>query len=636
MNFRITALLVALPAVIAGLLVATPAEASSYDATVSTNYVAIAPDGTGKVYMTCHSSHTCKGKISFTNDTGTPRTRDYSVGGNRSAYVSVAVHADALVNPQNPLSPRVNKGDYYAISNVSLKVNEDSPQNVTHYYTVTTETLLKTQQITGSVNGPLGGVASDVRVELLSVLRGGNTELVRSASVANGGSYSFTVNLHTNNSPSSEFKLRISATDQNGGFRSWFWRGSDNSPRGGGRYLREASTVQATKYGDYDADFRYSSITGTITNNVSPGSTSRITVAAPPVAYSSSVSTRREYDLPHCANIYGQTRTNTSGAYRVDFLPFDQAVSDKRYMVGARYGSTELWNGSFGSCLDTMNYSTSQFNLIALGAGAATKSFTLRRSGNRLTVSAPYSGFSPTAKGDRWIRLREKVPGLRVLEAPVVAQASASQGGGKVYRTFDDVPPGDYWVEVGRRTGCTGWYPSVFSNNDAYFSGLDRGSEAWKTVAGKYAEYQKSYDMGYVATTPPSGYRGWMYRDYCKAYGAGTINTTSISGFDNTLTKITSTNHKGAIVHGHVSRSGGRTNKEMLVRLSSSGQVLVLRTDVTDSSGNFYIAGLASGTYTISVNSDSWRGIGRSFSGQHTITVSRGNTYGVGTLSFSG
>jgi hypothetical protein len=48
------------------------------------------------------------------------------------------------------------------------------------------------------------------------------------------------------------------------------------------------------------------------------------------------------------------------------------------------------------------------------------------------------------------------------------------------------------------------------------------------------------------------------------------------------------------------------------------------------------VAGLASGTYTISVNSDSWRGIGRTFTGKHTITVKAGHTYSAGTLTFHG
>ena len=91
-----------------------------------------------------------------------------------------------------------------------------------------------------------------------------------------------------------------------------------------------------------------------------------------------------------------------------------------------------------------------------------------------------------------------------------------------------------------------------------------------------------------------------------------------------------------AVVKGRVTRSKGRTNKEMLVRLSSAAGTRVLRTDFTDSKGYFYVAGLDDGNYTISVNSDSWRGISRRFTGKHSITVKAGRVYSVGTLKFYG
>jgi hypothetical protein len=110
----------------------------------------------------------------------------------------------------------------------------------------------------------------------------------------------------------------------------------------------------------------------------------------------------------------------------------------------------------------------------------------------------------------------------------------------------------------------------------------------------------------------------------------------TVGGFGGSDDKNTGTDKKGAVVKGHVSRTGGRTNKEILVRLSSSRQTLVLRTDITDGGGNFYIAGVATGTYTVSVNSDSWRGIGRTFTGHHTIHVTAGHGYNLGTLHFKG
>jgi hypothetical protein len=56
---------------------------------------------------------------------------------------------------------------------------------------------------------------------------------------------------------------------------------------------------------------------------------------------------------------------------------------------------------------------------------------------------------------------------------------------------------------------------------------------------------------------------------------------------------------------GRVTRVKGRTNKEMLVRLTSSEGTRIVRTALTDSKGTFYVAGPASGTWTISVSSDS-------------------------------
>jgi hypothetical protein len=84
-----------------------------------------------------------------------------------------------------------------------------------------------------------------------------------------------------------------------------------------------------------------------------------------------------------------------------------------------------------------------------------------------------------------------------------------------------------------------------------------------------------------------------------------------------------------------VSRTPGRTNKEMMVTLSSRDGKRVLRTDLTDGKGNFYVAGLAPGRYQISVNADSWRGIGRAFKGRHFITVKAGRVKNAGNLRFS-
>ena len=639
MNLRLPALLLALPAVVFGALVALPAEASTYDAAVPTRIIAINHDGLGKVTVQCFATKTCKGKLTFTDTT--TRSRDYSVPAKSSRTVQVATRT---TEPAYPWTGGTALGDIFYKKAV-LVVNQDYPRNRTRTYNVTTETLLTTQQIRGSVQGPDGHEATDVKVELVRSVRGGNTVVSRSADIPDGGgNYVFSVALGSNNSASGPYKLRISGRDSTGAFRSWFWRGSDGSSDGGGRrYYDEGTLVRATKLGDYNADFKYGSISGSVLDSINGGS-AEVTVAAPPPVFSTNSKTLREYDFPSCANIYGKTTSSSSGAYRIDFLPL--YASAPRYMVRTSSAGVETWNtpgGSqgFGSCLDVIDYeSRSSANLLSIPALTLDQNYNaqVRRSLNTVNINGAFSGFTPTTS-DRYVSLREKIPGVPVLASPVVAKGMTnSAGNANGDLSIKNVPPGKYWVEIGRRTTCSAWYSSVYPNNDAYFSGQDRGAERWKTVAGKYPEYQKSYDMGYVAKTPPSGRKGWMYRGYCKALGTGTYNNTMrIHDLDQGITtETTATVRKGAIVRGHVSRAGGKTNKEMMVRLSSSDGKRVIRTDLTDSSGNFYVAGLPSGKWTISVNSDSWRGIGRTFTGKHSITVSSGHTYSAGTLRFKG
>jgi hypothetical protein len=125
-----------------------------------------------------------------------------------------------------------------------------------------------------------------------------------------------------------------------------------------------------------------------------------------------------------------------------------------------------------------------------------------------------------------------------------------------------------------------------------------------------------------------------MYRDVCLANSSGMYRL--VSSMSGTPALAEATLKKGATISGHVSRAGGKSNKEMLVSAYSTGGVLVMRSAYTNSRGDFKIRGLASGNYRILVNGDSWRGIGRNFTGAHTKRVSAGNAYSVGTLRFTG
>lgn len=505
------------------------------------------------------------------------------------------------------------------------------------------DAAVRRQQITGSVTGLGANLATDIRVELVKDLRGGNTKIVKGQDVGNGGTFLLSVNLSSKGSQSEPYRLRIRGTDQNGVTRSWYWRGKSGRPSGGGAHLRDGSIVRAKKYGPFTANFTYGSISGT----TSPGA--EVTVASTPPSFGGGRDVLRELDIPSCANYFGATRAAGNGAYTVGFLPVT-ASSNNRYLVGVRHGSTQAWYGKndtrYGSCYHATGYKKSRSNLLTLTGPVVGKALSTSASGNTVKIKAKYSSaFRPTAQGDRWISLREKVPGVKILDAPVVADGMADKSGA---RTFTNLRPGRYWVEVGRRTGCADWYPSKFTNNNKYFKGLDRGSERWKSfrhLRDLPGNAQRGFEhvartanpnpaRGAVQNKIPRGYAGWMYRGYCKALGAGSVSTLTVSGTGRTMSKTASRVRQGAVVKGRIKRIEGRTNKEMMVRLSSSAGTRVIRTDLTDGSGTFYVAGLPSGRWTITVNPDSWRGIGRDFSGRHSVTVKAGRGYNMGTLKF--
>lgn len=641
MLLRHGAIVAALTAVIAALLTATPAPARGHDARVTSPRVAISSSGHGKVALQCRAKRQCRGSVLFVRDGAKPRSRAYRVPAGRTSYVSVAIRDDSRDNPHNV--PVVAGRDVRAVSAARLRIVERSPRRSTHDQYLTTETRVVRQQITGTVTG-LGSVrATDVRVELVRPLRGGNTTIVKSRSVAqNGGSYSMSVNLGANNAPSTAYLLRVSGRDQDGTRRTWYWRGANGRPTGGGAHVRDGMAVRATKWSSFVADVAYGSVSGT----TSPGA--EVRVASPPPSYGGRTA-QRELDVPSCANVFGETTADGSGAWTVGFLPVTRSANN-RYMVGVRRGRTQAWYGKgaerFGSCHDATSYGKRRAGLMTLTGQVTGKAAEVSPTGNTVTVRARYSSaYRPTGQGDRWIRIREKVPGLKILDTPVVAEGVADASG---RRTFSDLPPGRFWVEVGRRTGCADWYPSRFTNNNTYFKGLDRGSERWKSfrrLRDLQGDARRGFERvartadpnparGSVQNRVPRGYAGWMYRGYCKARGAGTINTLTVTGTGTSQTKTTSRNRQGAVVKGRVKRSAGRTNAEMMVRLTSSQGTRVVRTAITDRNGTFYVAGLASGRWTVSVNSDSWRGIGRSFGGRHSITVKAGKGYNLGTLTF--
>jgi hypothetical protein len=639
MRFRTPSIVAAIAGLTGSLLMATPAQAATHYSKLDTSRIAINSSGHGQVPLKCgHSSKSCKGSIWFTDDAGTPRKRSYTVPARSTRWVKVSINKSASDNPHN--AAKVAGRDIRSVKNVRVTVKQTAPGRVTRTFkSITTETRLSRQQITGTVTGVGGARATDIRVELLKAIRGGNLQVVKGDNVtSNGGRFTMSVALGKNNGSSDSYRLRISGTDAEGQRRSWYWRGKDDKPAGAGSGFYEGSVVRATRLENFNANFRYGNISGT----TSAGA--EVTVAAAPPSYGGNAAALRELDIARCANVYGRTRARSNGRYVVGFLPLTTSAAT-RYMVSVTKGSTRAWYGRtstrYGSCYDITEYNYRKRNLITLSAPLV-KNLSTAASNNRVSVKARYKGFTPTGQGDRWIRIREKVPGGKVLDGRVVAEGIASSSG---RRTFNHVPPGNYWVESGRRTGCSDWYPSKFANNRSYFRGSDRSGERWKAFrrvselrGGKTSGHE---GMARRAQPNPAtnaqdkvkrGYKGWMYRAHCKALGAGTIDSIRVSGTGDRVSKTTSTNRKGAVVSGRVTVEGGKTNVEMMVRLTSSDGKRVLRTDLTDGSGRFYVAGLTSGTWKVSVNSDSWRGISRKFTGRKKIKVKAGKNYSIGTL----
>lgn len=642
MSHRKTLVVTALASVVAGLLVTTPAEAAGHSANLKSKTIAISTAGNGKVAIQCASKKTCKGYLQFV---GAAKKTSFSVPAGRTTYEKVALNDNASANPH---THGTDVGDVKRVTGAKLQFRQSAPAKRTYTYTVNTETALTRQDITGTITNTGSVTITDLHVDLVKEVRGGNVTVVKGADVSVGGTYRFGVNLGANNSPSAPYKLRIRGRDQNGVGRSWYWRGSDGAPVGGGAYLRDGSPVRAGRLHDFVADFTYTSISGTTASGA------EVTVAATPPSFRGGSAVSRELDIPYCANVFGQDDAE-GGSYAVGFLPVTPADSpsvSNRYMIGAKSGSVHAWYGKsatrFGSCYDATNYERSRAALIKLETQVVGKALGVSATNNDIKINGVFSpAYKPTAQGDRYITLREKIPGVKILDTPIVARGLASSSGD---RTFTALEPGKYWVELGRRTGCADWYPSKFPNNNLYFKGLDRASEKWKAfrrlrdLSGNansgYEYIARHADPNPASGTEQnkikSGYQGWMYREYCKAMGAGVITTLNVDGTSNSFTKTTPRNPIGAVVKGKVKRSGSKTNKEMMVRLTSPAGTRVVRADVTDSSGTFYVAGLASGKWTISVNPDSWRGIDRTFTGRHSITVKAGKGYNVGTLRLKG
>ncbi|GAA3530636.1 hypothetical protein GCM10022234_29840 [Aeromicrobium panaciterrae] len=633
------------------------AQAATGGVSVTTSKVAqfAAPDLRTAVPVKCTATATCTGVVRWYNGATVISTPlYYSVAKGTTAYVWTKLNA-------------AYSGSY------TIKFAETGPDTGSYTKTMTIEPRKYSTPVGGTISGPVGGI-TDMKVSRWGFKYGVITRLDSKAIAFNGSTpYSFDVPLGTNNTATIDYRFSISAK-VNGVTREWYWRGS---PTG--------TTYSATKTQHHaspvkDVNGHYNFTFGTISGGVSgPGaSTAKVRVIGTPAVMPTTQTGRKDLDEPYCGDEYG---TATGSSFSIPFIPVSTTSSDPRYIVGVIPDpdvAVPAWNDSkapdkYGSCLAARNYSDSSTSgLLSFGGGnTLTGVNTTLTTGETVHGVVTFRGFGDRFT-DRKLDIRPYVPHGGILNLPIVKRSDVTgvvKVGSDRAGTYsiDKLPPGKYWVSAGRQQSCSFWYPSYYSNNLTYLSGeADRETEIWKSfsrlsyLSGKYyspdasdnpvpgqiyvdglegiaydhgARYQNGGGLYYGSQaqngSPGGGYAGWMYRDVCVTEGAGAYKLidTENPAINGNLLDL-----KGATISGKVDRDGSKTNKEMMVTAVSTQGILVQRSAYTSSSGSFTIRGLESGNYRIIVNTDSWRGLGRSHSGVQTKRVTRGGSYSVGTL----
>lgn len=611
---------------VAGFLVAS--QQSAYAAgtlkVVASSAAVQAPNSAGNhkvlVKATCSGSTTCKGYATIAGQR-TFYKWPYAIAAGRTSYLTVY-----WLSGQDDPTGVGNAG-----LKRSLRVYPTGGKISDHPLTL--EKRVVSHDVVGSVSGPTSGL-SDLKVSLWRY-SGLTSERIRTVDVS-GSSYNLgAVALGTNNENSAAYKMSVSAV-VDGVRREWFWRGdstgNSGDSAGGGKTLAEGTGVVVRKYADFKANIVHTTVSGTL----SGAGEREVRAFGTPRVRPTAASDLRGMDEPGCANLFAETTSSSSGAYSLRFLP-SASSSYPRYTIGysgkgdSAAGFIAGSGTQYSSCSAVLQYTYADGDDDLIDVTSTTTVNANVGVGER-RMQVRKSGSGSLAAQDTYTSLRHYVPGTKILDAPLVTATHSSSAG---YSGFTGLRPGKYWVERGRRVGCAAWYPSVYKDNYAYHQG-DRASERWKTVNGSKHEYWTSVVNGFpqAGRTPPSGYKGWMYRDACRTIGTGDYELVNVMNTD--ALDVTMANRRGATISGKVSRSGGRTNKEMLVSVYSTGGILVMRSAYTSSSGSFVIRGLPSGNYRVGVNLDSWRGIGRTFSGPKTKRVTAGKSYSVGTLKFSG
>lgn len=579
MPFRLPSLAAACLALVGSLFVTiAPAEAAG-KVTTRTSVVAMTEAGYGAVWARCTSKKTCSGNIWVEGASSQKRT--FKVKGKKSKWVLFRY--------------------------TGWKTHRTGVVKMTGFggRKVAFERKYEYGTITGTVARTAGARATGVKVELWRLGSRNRNVLVSTATDVerNGGKYAFRVRMGANNSPSAKYKLHVIGTS-GGERRSWWWRGSGNGGfAGGARDMSAGSKVAVTRglKFRYVANARYSSIKGQVRNGSKAVSGTEITIVGRPPYWSRSSRVLRDLDFMACANVYGRTTTNSSGRYEVGFLPTSSArIYAVKPAGGLWFGSNDRAWGSCHAVVDNRKNAESTPRLLPLpNGGLANRVQNVGAGRTTVTVNlGGYQGKKATAKVDRYITVREYAKGRKILASDVVRAGTSRQ-----FRLGE----GHYWIEVGRRTGCSAWYKSRYKNNDGYFNGLDRSFEKWKA---------KNYKM---------------YRQHCRAWTSGNYKLVYVKGGS---MRVGLKNYKGGSVSGRVSASKIKPRTELMIRLVSTDGKKIYRTAMTDGGGKFKVTGLASGKYRIVVNADSWRGISRGFSGPKKVKVTRGKNKSVGTLRF--
>lgn len=581
MPFRLPSLAVALLALVGSLLVlTTPAQAAAKPLTTKTSVVSMSSGGYGSLYARCAKRTACKGKIWVQG--ASDAKRSFTVKGRSARWVTF------------------RHSNWRATPTAVVRMSGAAPQRVKVEARVTYGT------ISGTVARAGGPAASGVKVELWRMGSRNRNTLISTASDVerNGGRFSFRVRMGANNGPSATYKLHVIGTS-GGERRSWWWRGNATGGfAGGSRDIAAGTKIRVTRGQKYRwiANARYSAISGQVRNGGRAVAGNEVTIVGRPPYWSKSSKALRDLDFMSCANVYGRTTTNSAGNYQVGFLPTSTAriYGVKPDVAGMWFGAGDRAWGTCHSLINNRADARSSARMLHLpdgGLSGRVHNVGAGRTKVRVAVSG-YQGKASSAKVDRYLTVREYAKGRKILSSDVVRATSGREV---------SLAEGYYWFEIGRRTGCQAWYKSRYKNNDGYFNGLDRGFEKWKAKNHR------------------------MYRQHCRAWTSGNYRLVYVSG---ATQRVVLKNYKGGSVSGKVNAKKVKPRTELMVRLTSTDGKKVYRTALTDGSGRFKVTGLASGTYRIVVNADSWRGISRSFAGPKSVKVSRGKNKSVGTLTF--